>query len=83
MTLNHIFINALVEVNFINPKKNINYLMYMVDIELFDKIEKKIKSLIQSVTIYSLDIGIKFVKKMCHANNEKQKTTNDGWYKKN
>ena len=46
-------------------------------IKLFAKNEKELGTLIQSVRIYSQDIGMKFgiVK---YANNEKRKTTNDG-----
>ena len=53
--------------------------MYMDDIKLFAKNEKELETLIKAVRIYNDDIGMEFgMKKMCHANNEKRKTTNDG-----
>ena len=50
----------------------------MDDIKLFAKNEKELATLLQSVRIYSQDIGIEFAVKMCHASNEKRQTTPDG-----
>ena len=41
-------------------QKKIHHLMYKDDIELFDKNEQELKTLIQAVRIYSQDIGMEF-----------------------
>ena len=52
--------------------------MYMDDIKLFAKFFLRLEILIRVVKIYSEDIRMIFWDiKMCHANNEKRKTTND------
>ena len=52
--------------------------MYMDDVEQFAKNEKEFEALIQTVRIYSDDIGMKFGIEVYNANNEKQKTANEG-----
>ena len=47
--------------------------MYMDDIELFAKKEKELRSLIPTIRIYNLDIGLKF-----DIDNEKSKKKNNG-----
>ena len=47
-------------------------------IKLFAKNEKELETIIEAIRIYNEDITMEFgIEKMCHANNEKQKTTND------
>ena len=48
----------------------------MDDIKLFVNNEKELETLIQAVMIYNRDKM--WHRKMCHANNKKQKTRNDG-----
>ena len=43
--------------------EQINLLMYMDDMKLFAKNEKELETLIQTIRIYSQDIGIKFARK--------------------
>ena len=54
-------------------QENINHQMYMDNIKLFAQNEKELETQIQ----LGYRGGI-LHKKMCHANNEKQKTANDG-----
>ena len=50
----------------------------MEDIKLIAKNENELETLIQAVKIYSDDKDEILHRKICHANYEKQKTTNDG-----
>ena len=52
--------------------------MYMDDIKLFPKNENELETLIQTIKIYSQDIGMEFGIEKSHANNKKQKRTNNG-----
>ena len=45
----------------------INHLLFMDDLKLFAKNEKEIDSLVQTVRIFSDDIGIKFGLEKCAA----------------
>ena len=49
--------------------------MHIDNIKLLPQNEKELETLIQAVRIYCDDSEMKF--DMCHANNEKRKTTND------
>ena len=51
--------------------------MYMNDIKLFAKIEKKVKILIETVRIYIQEIGEISHRKIYRDNNEKREMTND------
>ena len=42
-----------------------NHLMYMDDIKLFSKNQKELETLIHTIIIYSLDIGMEFGIKKC------------------
>ena len=46
-------------------QEKINHLMYMDDIKLFAKNEKELETLINTVRIYSQDIGMEFGIKKC------------------
>ena len=46
-------------------KEKINHLLYMNDFKLYAKTEKKLDSLVQTVRVFSEDIGIKFSIKKC------------------
>ena len=53
--------------------------MYMDDIKLLTKNKKELETLIQTIRIYSLDIGMDSgIEKMSQADKEKRKTTNEG-----
>ena len=70
---------ALVNTNFINRKKKVNYLMYSDDINLFAKNEKELETLLQAVRIYSDGIGMEFgIEKYAILIIKRGKTTNDG-----
>ena len=76
--LNHIFRKCIVGKKH-HKSKDINPLMYMDEIKLFSKIKKRIRNL----NTGSEDIQGRYRdgiwhRKMCHANNEKWKATNDG-----
>ena len=64
-------------------KEKINHYMYIDNIKLFAKKEKELKTLIQAVRIYSDNMQSGYMDviwhwKMCLANNERRKTTNEG-----
>ena len=64
--------NSLEATNLLNHMKILTLLMYMDDMKLFAKIENELNS--KAIKIDSQDILTEFdIKKMCHANNEKQK----------
>ena len=46
-------------------QQKINHLMYMDDIKLFDKNEKELEALIQTMRTYSRDIGMELTFKKC------------------
>ena len=54
-------------------KEKISYFMYMDDIQIFAKKKKELETLIQTIRIYSQDIGMGFGLKMCHTHNKKGK----------
>ena len=57
------------------------HLMDMDDIKLSAKNEKELETLIQTLRLYSQDIGIEFGidRRMCQASNEKRQTTPNGY----
>ena len=59
------------------PLANSLTIMPMDDINLSAKNKKELETLINTVRIYSQDIGIEFTS-MCHASNEKRQTTPGG-----
>ena len=50
---------------FTNSQEKINHLMYMDDIKMFAKNEKELETLVQTIRIYSQDIGMKFGIEKC------------------
>ncbi len=52
--------SAIEATHFLNPKKKIHHLIYMDDIKLFAKNNKEFETLIQTIRIYSQDIGMGF-----------------------
>ena len=50
----------------------------MDGIKLFAKNEIELEILTLTVRIYNQDMGMEFGTKLCHANNEKRKTTYEG-----
>ena len=58
--LNHIHRKFTVGYKLSKSQEKINILMYKDDIKLFAKNEKKLETLIQTVRIYSQDIGMEF-----------------------
>ena len=60
MPLNHTLRICTAGYKLSKSQEKINYLMYMDDIKLFAKIEKELEILIQTVRMYSQDIGMEF-----------------------
>ena len=58
MPHNHILRKCTGGYKFTKSQETINQLMYMDDIKLFAKNEKELKILIQTIRIYSQDIGM-------------------------
>ena len=65
MPLNDILRKYTAGYKFSKSHEKINYLMYMDDIKLFAKNEKELGSLIETVRIYSQDIGMEFGIEKC------------------
>ena len=51
--------------NFSKSRENINHLTYIDDIKVFAKNEKELENMIQTIRIYSQDIGMEFGIKRC------------------
>ena len=58
--LDHILRKCTAGYKLCKLQEKINHLMYMVDIKLFAKNERELKTLIHAVRIYSQDIGMEF-----------------------
>ena len=58
--LNHILKKYTAGYKLSKSQEKINHLMYMDDIKLFAKNEKELETLIQTMRIYSEDIGMEF-----------------------
>ena len=65
MPLNHILRKCTAGYKLSKSQEKINHLMYMDDIKLFAKNEKELEILLQSVRIYSQDIGMEFGMEKC------------------
>ena len=65
MPLNHILRNCSVGYKLSKSQEKINHMIYMDDIKLFTKDEKELETLIQTVRIYSQDIGMEFGVEKC------------------
>ena len=65
MPLNHILRKCAAGYKLSRSQEKINHLMYMDDIKLFAKNEKNLENLINSVRIYSQDIGMEFGIEKC------------------
>ena len=60
MPLNYILRKCTAGYKISRSQENINHLMYMDDIKLFEKNKKDLKTLIHAVRIYSEEIGMEF-----------------------
>ena len=59
---------------FTKSKEKINHLRFLDDIRIFAKNENELKSLIQTIRIFSQDVGMEFgIGKMRHPLNEERK----------
>ena len=65
MPLNHVLRKCVAGYKLGRSQEKINHLMYMDDIELFEKNEKELETLIHAVRIYSQDIGMEFGIEKC------------------
>ena len=65
MPLNHILKKCTGGYKFTNSQEKINHLMYMDDIKIFAKNEKELETLVQTIRIYSQDIGMEFGIEKC------------------
>ena len=50
---------------FSESKEKINHLLFMDDLKLYSRSEKGLDSLIQTLRVFSEDIGMEFVKEKC------------------
>ena len=58
MPLNHMLKKCTGGYKFTNSQEKINHLMYMDHINIFPKNEKELETLVQTIRIYSQDIGM-------------------------
>ena len=65
MPLNHILRKCPAGYKLSRSQEKINHLMYMDDVKLFAKNERKLETLIHAVRIYSQDIGMEFGLEKC------------------
>ena len=65
MPLNHIFRKCTAGYKHSKSQEKINHLMYMDDIKLFTKNQKELETIIQTVRIYSQNIGMEFGTEKC------------------
>ena len=65
MPLNHILRKYAVRYKLSRSQWKINHLMYMDDIKLFVRNENELGTLIQTVRIYSQDLGMEFSREKC------------------
>ena len=65
MPLNHILRKFTARYKLCRSQEKINHLMYLDDIKLFAKKEKKLETLIHAVRIYNQEIGMKFGIEKC------------------
>ena len=65
MPLNHILLKCTDGYKLSRSQETVNHLMYMDDIKLFAKNEKELETLINTVRIYSRDIGMEFGIEKC------------------
>ena len=65
MPLNHILRKRTAGYKLSKSQEKTYQLMYMDDIKLFDKNKKELETLIQTVRIYSQDIGMEFGIEKC------------------
>ena len=79
MTLNHVHRKCTGGYKLTKLQEKINHLMYKDDIKLCAKNEKDLKTLIQTVRIYSQDIGMEFSIEKCAK--LIMKAGNDTWQK--
>ena len=63
--LTHILRDAAPGYHFVSNRQTINHLLYMDDLKLYASNEKSLESLIQTVHVFSNDIGIKFEVEKC------------------
>ena len=57
---------------FSGSKEKINHLLFMDDLELYSRNEKKLVSLVQTICIFSKDIGMEFGI-VCYVSNRETK----------
>ena len=58
--LNLILKKVKAEYEFSESKEKINYHLFMDDLKLYSRSEKRLDSLVQTVRVFSEDIGMKF-----------------------
>ena len=65
MPLNHILRNTKGGYKFARSQEKINHLMYMDDIKIFAKNKTELETLMQTIRIYTQDIGMEFGIEKC------------------
>ena len=66
---------------FSKSRKKINHLLFMDDLKLYSRSEKGLDSFVQTVRVFSEDIGMEFVIEKCAVGNGERKDCEVSWYR--
>ena len=66
---------------FSERKKKINHLLFMDDLKWYSRSEKGLDSLVQTVRLFSEDIGMEFGIEVCYVSNGERKDCEVSWYR--
>ena len=72
---------AKVAYEFSERKEKINDLLFMDDLKLHSQSEKGLDSLVQTVRVFSEDIGMEFGIEKCAVSNGERKDCEVSWYR--
>ena len=66
---------------FSERKEKINHLLFMDHLKLYSRCEKELNSLVQTVRVFSEDIGMEFGIEKCAVSNGERKDCEVSWYR--
>ena len=66
---------------FSESKEKINHLLFMDDLKLYSRSEKRLNSLVQTVCVFSEDVGMEFGIEVCYVSNGEEKDCEVSWYR--
>ena len=72
---------AKVAHEFSESEEKIDHLLFMDDLKLYSQSEKGLDSLVQTVRVFSEDVGIQFGIEVCYVSNGERKDCEVSWYR--